>query len=276
MKPDDYSGSDAFQQEKRTIFAMEWLPLCAEGQIARAGDFVSATVGGWGVFAVRDGEGTVRILRNACRHQNMQVVGTPSGHCESFRCRFHGWTYDLQGRFLSAPAPVAPKDPGSPDLHLAPLATTLTAGIAFFRLGAGPDADSSAAAAPDLGAALPAYGGTLATEIACNWKVCVEQLLAGQSPSPDFAWHWPLLAVRRAGAVTMVEQVVPHTFLRTRLFTHVFGAAADDHRPAAATLKQACEALQAERAAGTLAAAEGGLTADFHRRLGEVYAGGNS
>ena len=192
MKSEDYAQGDAFQAEKRTLFSTEWLPLCAEAQIARPGDFLSATVGGWGVFGVRDKEGTVRVLRNACRHQNMQVVGTPSGNCESFRCRFHGWTYDLQGRFLGAPPPVAPKDPQAPDLHLASLATSIASGLVFFSLAA-------AAAPPDLGGPLPAYRGTLTTEIACNWKVCVEHLLAEHTPSPDFAWHWPLLAVRRAG-----------------------------------------------------------------------------
>lgn len=266
MKAEDYRDSEAFQLEKRSIFATEWLPLCAEGQIAKPGDFASATVGGWGVFGVRDQEGTVRILRNACRHQNMPVVGTPSGNCESFRCRFHGWTYDLQGRFLSAPAPVAPKDPGSPDLHLAALAAATVAGMAFFSLG-------TPAALPELGEPLPAYGGTLTTEIACNWKVCVEHLLAERRPSPDFAWHWPLLAVRRAGAVAIVEQIVPHTFLRTRLLTHVFGGMADDCRQAVATIKHVCERLQGDRAAGTLSASDGALTAAFHQRLAEVYAG---
>ena len=54
MKPDAYSQGDAFQAEKRTLFTTEWLPICAEGQIAQSGDFLSATVGGWGVVAVRD------------------------------------------------------------------------------------------------------------------------------------------------------------------------------------------------------------------------------
>src|SRR5258708_6860669 len=154
MTPEHYSQGDAFQAEKRTIFASQWLPLCADGQIAKPGDFFSATVGGWSVVGVRDTAGTVRVLRNACRHQNMQVVGAASGNCESFRCRFHGWTYDLQGKFLRAPPPVAPKDPGSPELHLASLSTGIVSGIVFFSLAA-------PAQPPDLGGALPAYGGTL-------------------------------------------------------------------------------------------------------------------
>jgi phenylpropionate dioxygenase-like ring-hydroxylating dioxygenase large terminal subunit len=264
MRSQDYTQGDTFQVEKRTLFSTQWLPLCAEGQVARPGDFLSATVGGWGVFGVRDKEGAVRVLRNACRHQNMQVVGTPSGNCETFRCRFHGWTYDLQGTFLGAPPPVAPKDPASPELHLASLATSIASGIVFFSLATPPRP-------PDLGGSLPAYGGTLTTEIACNWKVCVEHLLAEHTPSADFGWHWPLLAVRRAGAVAIMEQVVPHTFLRTRLLTHVFGGAPDDHKQPAATISHVCERLQADRNDGK-PAAEGALVATFHRQLAEAYA----
>jgi phenylpropionate dioxygenase-like ring-hydroxylating dioxygenase large terminal subunit len=264
MKFEDYVQGDAFQAEKRTLFSTEWLPLCAEGQIAQPGDFLSATVGGWGVFGVRDREGAVRVLRNACRHQNMQVVGTPSGNCETFRCRFHGWTYDLQGRFLGAPPPVAPKDPESPELHLGSLSISIVSGIVFFSLAA-------PAQPPDLGGSLPAYGGTLTTEIACNWKVCVEHLLAEHTASADFNWHWPLLAVRRAGAMTIMEQVVPHTFLRTRLLTHVFGSSSDDHKQSAATIKHVCERLQADRNEGKLAIASPLVTV-FHRQLAGAYA----
>jgi phenylpropionate dioxygenase-like ring-hydroxylating dioxygenase large terminal subunit len=263
MKPEDYSQGEAFQAEKRTVFATECLPLCAEGQLAQPGDFISASVGGWGVVGVRDKEGAVRVLRNACRHQNMQVVGTPSGNCESFRCRFHGWTYDLQGRFLGAPPPVAPKDPQSPDLDLASLSSGIASSIVFFSL--------AASAVPIDFGPMPAYGGTLTTEIACNWKVAVEHLLAEHTPSADFTWAWPLLAVRRAGAVTIMEQVVPHTFLRTRLLTHVFGRPADDNRQAAATIKHVCDNLQADRAEGK-PATDGPLVQAFHRQLAEAYA----
>ena len=108
MKIEDYAQGDAFQAEKRTIFSADWLPVCAEAQIPNPGDFVSLTVGGWSLIAVRDQTGVVRVLRNMCRHQNMPVVSTPGGQCENFRCRFHGWTFDLKGKFLGAPPPVAP------------------------------------------------------------------------------------------------------------------------------------------------------------------------
>ena len=61
-------------------------------------------------------------------------------------------------------------------------------------------------------------------------------------------------------------------FLRTRLFTHVFGGAVEAQKLSADIQKEECERLQQARAAGT--AAEGGaLLAQFHRRLDEAYAG---
>ena len=74
----------------------------------------------------------------------------------------------------------------------------------------------------------------------------------------------------RAGAMTIMEQVVPHTFLRTRLFTHVFGGSPDDHKQAAATIKHACERLQADRTEGKPAIASPLVNA-FHERLASHY-----
>jgi nitrite reductase/ring-hydroxylating ferredoxin subunit len=264
MKSEDYAQGDAFQAEKRTIFSTEWLPVCAAAQIATPGDFLPVTVGGWSVIAVRDQTGAVRVLRNMCRHQSMPVVGAAGGRCETFRCRFHGWTFDLQGKFLAAPPPVAPAE-RRPQHDLISLPVAIEAGIVFFSL-------DSQAAPPLLGPALPEYGGTIVTEINANWKVVVEHLLEGRPPqSDDFVWQGPLLALRRAGAKAIVEQIVPHTFLRTRLFTHVFGDRVDGHQQMTAVLKANCETLQGGRSIGAMASNDGALLQAFHRQLEAAY-----
>jgi nitrite reductase/ring-hydroxylating ferredoxin subunit len=271
MKSEDYVQGDAFQAEKRTIFSAEWLPACAEAQIPGAGDFVSLTVGGWSVIATRDPAGTVNVLRNMCRHQSMPVVGVPGGNCGSFRCRFHGWTFDLRGKFLGAPPPVAPRivegdPPANHDLISLPV--LIEAGIVFFTL-------DSLATKPALGAALPAYGGTITTEIAANWKVVVEQLLEEQVLRAEgFTWQSPLLALRRPGSTAIVGQIAPHTFLRTRLFTHFFGDEVDAQKQAdAEAFKADCEALQASRAGGMMPTDDSALLSAFHKRVAAAYAG---
>jgi hypothetical protein len=109
--------------------------------------------------------------------------------------------------------------------------------------------------------------------MACNWKVCMEQLLGSQGTSePEFAWFWPLLVARRSGPVVLVEQVVPHTFLRTKLFTHVFGGTVEAQKFSAESVKEACERMQGERANGTPAQGNA-LVAQFHQQLDEAYTG---
>jgi hypothetical protein len=167
---------------------------------------------------------------------------------------------------VSAPPPVAPTDtsPGANDLAVLPMRQM--AGMVFFAI----EGASSGFFPPDPG---QPYSGTIVTDMACNWKVCMEHLLGSQGTSePEFAWFWPVLVVRRSGPVVLVEQVVPHTFLRTKLFTHVFGGAVEAQKFSAASTKDACEAGQKERANGTPARGSA-LVAQFHQQLYEAYAG---
>ena len=185
MKPEDYSQGDAFQAEKRTVFSTRsCLPLCAEGQLARPGDFVSATVGGWSVFAVRDKEGAVR----SC------AMLPPSEHA--------GRGHAVR-QLRELPLPL-------PRLDLRPAGRFVARRRRSRRRICGRPISSGVAAVGHVvghrllqprragwrrieSARSPAYGGTLATDIACNWKVCVEHLLAEHTPSADFTWTWPLL-----------------------------------------------------------------------------------
>ena len=272
-----YTEGGAFQAEKRTVFATEWLPVALGSQIPVTGDYTSNSIGGWPVFAVRGVDAIVRTFRNVCRHQNMQVVETSSGRCTELRCRYHGWTYDLAGRFVTAPAPVAPSDTASPNIHLREVATASLRDIVLFSLAATPAPPSLGAVgafiARELGVADARYAGAVTSEIGCNWKTCIEHALS----APAGAWQWPLLLAASHPAGVVLLQVVPRTFLRTRVIAHLLVPACNTEssatllQPEAAALKSACEALQADRAAGRMAAAEGRV-AEFHDRLAAAYA----
>ncbi len=54
--------------------------------------------------------------------------------------------------------------------------------------------------------------------MACNWKAYVEQRLAD-----GWRFEWPLLVVHANGAIA--EQIVPRSFLRTRIVSLVAGSA---------------------------------------------------
>lgn len=241
-----YTAGEAFQREKRTLFCREWLPFCAAGQLAQRGSFVNHTLGGWPVMAVRGADGTLRAFHNVCRHQGMPVVDKPTGQCDRLRCRFHGWTYDLTGALIDAPAAVAPKDPGSEQHRLRGVGIAVSE-IVFVRI------EGSEGAPPGLDLDGTRFATAITTDADCNWKSLVEMLLAGEG----WRYLWPTGFEAALDGGRAVRQVLPRSFARTRIVDLVFtgdGAAPapllEAIRDAAAADRQEAETRQAILAAG--------------------------
>ena len=224
LSPEDYSKGEPFMLEKISIFARAWLPLCAASQLAQRGDYMSATIAGWPLFAIRDDE-SIRAFRNTCRHQNMMIVEKPAGRCDVLQCRYHGWQYGLDGRFIAAPPLVAPADATSPNNHLAPLATTEWLGLIFGSLLDDLPTSMAFADLASAGTAVENQGQknqrqvfvhAQTTDVACNWKTFVERRLAEQ-----WTFQWPMLTVLATPGAMIAEQIVPRSFLRTRVVSMV-------------------------------------------------------
>ncbi|MDA3038253.1 MAG: Rieske 2Fe-2S domain-containing protein [Actinomycetota bacterium] len=90
-------------RETEQLFPRAWLFLAHESQLRRAGDFVSTFMGADAVIVVRDGDGTIRGMLNACRHRGMPVCRVDSGNARVFTCPFHGWSYDRSGTLVNVP-----------------------------------------------------------------------------------------------------------------------------------------------------------------------------
>jgi nitrite reductase/ring-hydroxylating ferredoxin subunit len=259
-----YTQGECFQLEKRRLFAKAWLPFCAAGQIAAAGQFVSHSIGGWPFFAIRGADGTARGFRNLCRHQGMPVVEQPAGQCDRLRCRYHGWTYDQTGALVEAPPLVAPVDPAAPMHHLEALTAHEAGGMIV--LG---DRGADDAPTPAFGIGDADYLDAVTTDIDANWKAVIEALLV------DNSWRlvWPIALVGAIDGVRVVRQIVPRSFSRARLVDLLFGAdraaALEVARPYAHQAKQAALAQQARCAAGD-ATADAPSVAAFHAQLAAV------
>ncbi len=252
-----YVGGEQFQREKANIFAREWLVFCATAQLASPGAYIFQTVGGWPLVALRQKDGSVRGLRNQCRHQNMPILDRPSGCVEQLRCRFHGWTYDLAGAFVAAPPMVAPDDPQSPDHHLHRVEVGEIGGLVLLRLEAGRDMP----ALPPL--SLP-FAAARSADIDCNWKAFIEmQLAAGR-----WQHHWPHLFHRSLDGAEVLRLVLPRSFTRTRAIDLVFGAAERAQQIAIGDAeKAAAVALQRAFAAGAAPASSNAAVLAFRDRV---------
>src|SRR5947207_1622610 len=78
------------------------LHSCTSAALPEAGSYVAREAAGTPLVVVRESDGKVRAFRNACRHRGMQVA-SGTGCARAFVCRYHGWTYNLEGRLRHIP-----------------------------------------------------------------------------------------------------------------------------------------------------------------------------
>lgn len=253
-----YTQGEPFMLEKTQLFAREWLPVCSASQLVNPGDYLGHVIGGWPIAAVRDG-GQIRLFRNTCRHQQMMVLDKPSGNCTLIQCRYHGWQYRLDGAFQSAPSLVAPApDTDTAATDLVALAMRSAAGLLFGHLDGQRQFDPQAplveaSIVRTIEARASAAPAVTTIDTGCNWKVFIENAMVSGA-----LFHWPLLLMRELPAGVQVIQVVPRSFVRTRVVSYLWAdqsaadAATEQAASALAQDKAAGEALQARYAAGEL------------------------
>ena len=89
------------EQERRQIFDRCWLYLGHGSEIRGNCDFVTRAVGGRELIFNRDRGGAVHAFLNTCPHRGAMVVREKKGNASSFRCFYHGWSFNVNGRFAS-------------------------------------------------------------------------------------------------------------------------------------------------------------------------------
>ena len=89
--------------ERQTVFSQNWQVIGRADQLRATGDYVTATVAGEPIVAVRGADGVLRAFFNVCRHHAAAVATEPSGNAAALRCPYHGWTYGLDGGLKGVP-----------------------------------------------------------------------------------------------------------------------------------------------------------------------------
>ncbi|HTY55560.1 MAG TPA: Rieske 2Fe-2S domain-containing protein [Candidatus Binataceae bacterium] len=98
-----FGNEEIFNLELRKIFARCWVFLAHESEIPNSGDYVRRKIGQDNFIVVRDEDGGVQALFDACRHRGVQICRADSGNTDIFRCPYHGWAYDTKGNLLGGP-----------------------------------------------------------------------------------------------------------------------------------------------------------------------------
>ena len=197
LPPACYTDAEFYEFERAAVFDTEWLCVGRASQIPEPGDYFTATLlGDEPVIVVRTREGRINVMSSICQHRAMCVTAPAerpkdewfdpppecSGSTRNFRCPYHWWTYDLDGRLIGAPE--MHQRPGfvRSEIALPQLAVEEWQGFVFCSLAADPTPLGPRLAAFDAMLANHHVDELVTTEpetltMPFNWKVFAENFM---------------------------------------------------------------------------------------------------
>jgi len=173
-----YLSPEVFKADLELIFGRHWIYVGVEPDVPEPGDVMTVDIGSTPVLLVRDDDMAVRAFHNVCRHRGSRLVDQAKATVGNLVCRYHAWTYGLDGRLLFANHMGADFDRSC--LGLKPIQLRSVAGLLFVCLSERPPEDMAA-----MEAAMTPYlapHDLLNTKVAhaadlienCNWKLTME------------------------------------------------------------------------------------------------------
>jgi len=91
-----YTKPDVLAREHERVFGRHWQYLGDASLVSEPGSYMTSRIGTTPVVVTRDEEGVLRGLVNVCRHRGA-VIAEGCGRRRTLQCRYHGWTYRLDG-----------------------------------------------------------------------------------------------------------------------------------------------------------------------------------
>lgn len=181
---DWYFSQDIYERELRTVFAKTWQVMSRTEDVSEPGSYIRTYLGSENALVLRDKAGEIRCLSNICRHRGTEIVKDTKGKLPCLNCRYHGWTYDLDGSLRKAPQFEGVED-FSPEKFSLPRFSVGIWGPYIFASQEKPHQDIGREY-ERISASVPAhvlkdYQFTRRVEydLKCNWKVYVDNYLDG-------------------------------------------------------------------------------------------------
>ncbi|HYF11553.1 MAG TPA: aromatic ring-hydroxylating dioxygenase subunit alpha [Actinomycetota bacterium] len=180
----DYVGQAVYDEEREKIWWGDWVAIGRSEEVADPGDFVVKDLSGESIFLVRDAEGTLNGFYNVCSHRGTKFLDddTKGNVRKAFRCPYHAWTYDLNGRLIGTPNVAEDEYFDRERYPLHSFAVGEYAGFVFANLAAEPrplmdaltDGAESITAFERFKMDELRVGIRIVYEVEANWKIIVE------------------------------------------------------------------------------------------------------
>lgn len=98
-----YGNPEVAELERTAIFQKGWICIGRADQLPNAGDFLTDTVDGQAVVAIRQKDGSIKVFANSCLHR-LTAMLEGEGHLSGpLVCPYHAWSYTMDGRLIATP-----------------------------------------------------------------------------------------------------------------------------------------------------------------------------
>ena len=180
---ENFTSRDFMEGEKARLWPKVWQVAAREEDMPNVGDYVVYDVADETIIVVRTREG-IKAHHNVCPHRGSAIM-EGRGHAANFRCRYHNWAFDLDGKNIA----VQDKEDwgnslGCEKLDLHSVTVGLWGGFVWINMD--PDCEPLA----DYLAPIPDYLDPFELEnmryrwalelvIPANWKVALEAFMEG-------------------------------------------------------------------------------------------------
>lgn len=178
-----YTNQQFVEIEYQSIFENTWQLVGHKDQLKKIGDQMVSQVGRVPIVVVRNQQNHLKAFHNVCRHR-AGPVATENGNNKILRCKYHGWSYSLDGDLKSAPEMSSTPDFNVCQYHLPQALVQEWQGFIFVCVGDSPPALNDVFAGivdtiQPIDLSKMAFSHRDEYLIDCNWKVYMDNYLEG-------------------------------------------------------------------------------------------------
>jgi phenylpropionate dioxygenase-like ring-hydroxylating dioxygenase large terminal subunit len=175
-----FTSPEQFELEREHIFKKVWLNVGRVEQLPNPGDYLVKDIAmcQTSILVVRGHKGELHAFHNMCSHRGNKIAWDERGRCQMFTCKFHGWSYALDGSLKFVPDEENFFELRKDELGLTPVACEVWQGFIFINVDPQPQ-ETLSEYLGDLGSGLDGYpfdeisatSASWTTEVRANWKV---------------------------------------------------------------------------------------------------------
>lgn len=98
LDPKRYTSREYHDKEKQRLWPKTWQVACREEELPTPGEYVTYTIADDSVIIMRTKNGEIAAYHNVCPHRGRRLTTNSCGVAKQFRCGYHGWTFDTDGK----------------------------------------------------------------------------------------------------------------------------------------------------------------------------------